>query len=244
MSNLEIRIDDKACVGCGLCVDVCPTGVIRGQEHKDVPMVDKASECFGCLSCTEICPATAIAHDGVELAQSYYHDSRNLAMAAAMGSPPRAFNAPCDDAAVGNAVVDLGVRLLSVAAVLKQTLGSSLPAVGTMAGRTLASQLPRYQPPRCFDEALRLTERTLAPAWDIRLQPEGEDLLRVSVGACFVRRLCRRESIALGGDLCTLFYNYLAGYLSRIAGIRPRLTKSEPGESGCSYDVKVYRSGS
>ena len=109
-----------------------------------VPKVDKPGECFGCLSCSEICPPHCITHEGVELAESHYHDPYALRLANRLASDLSGrFNVPDDAAAQKNASVDLGVRLRSVAEVFKRTLGGSLPAVGTMAGRTLARQRGR-----------------------------------------------------------------------------------------------------
>jgi hypothetical protein len=68
----------------------------------------------------------------------------------------------------------------------------------------------------------------------------SDDLLTVRVSGCFVREVCEREGIPLGGELCVLFYNYLAGYLSRMGGFKPRLQHAERGHTGCSYQVRLY----
>jgi ferredoxin len=237
---IDIHIDEKACVGCSLCVDICPTKVFTFNESKALPEVDKQAECFGCLSCSEICPATAIDHGNLTLAESYYHDPAALNLAARLGQAPRAFNIPTgSDAALANAESDLGIRLLSVAAVLKQTLGQSLAAIGTQAGRSLATQLPRYQPPASLDEALTLTKETFSPAWDLHFDLR-DDKLALQVKACFIREICHAKKLDLGGDLCVLFYGYLAGYLAKIAGIRPRLLETKPGENECAYAIQIH----
>jgi len=239
MTDITVTIDDKACVGCLLCVDVCPTKVFEASSDESKPEIREAKECFGCLSCTEICPATAISHTGHTISESYYHDRFALNLAAKIGRPPRTFLIPGEESKIDDAMRDLGVRLLSVASVLKQTLGQSLPSVGTMAGMSLAHQLPRYQPIGSLEEACNYVSRTLAPAWDCAFSVENDNL-SITVKNCFVRTLCNREKLELGGDLCTLFYNYLAGYFSKISGKRPRLIKTVTGESSCSYSVKLY----
>ena len=239
MSDISLAIDDKACVGCSLCVDVCPTKVFEIGAGDTLPKVAHVKECFGCQSCTEICPATAIGHTGLQLSQSYHHDRSALAFAARLGAPPRQINAPDSEKMIGEAMRDLGVRLLSVAAVLKQSLGSSLPAVGTMAGMSLAVQMPHYQAVTSFEEACAWVKKTFAPAWELSFSKDGDKLI-VNVDACFVRSLCTREKLPLGGDLCVLFYNYLAGYLSKVSGKRPRLTNSAPGEKRCTYSVTLH----
>ncbi len=238
---IDITIDEKACVGCTLCVDYCQTGVFSFNEEKRIAEVAKPKECFGCLSCSEICPATAINHTGVPLSEAYYHDPRALKLAAAMRAESwHEPNVPQDKERWEKALTDLGVRLLSTASVFKQTLGSGLPAVGTLAGRTLAGQLPRYQVCRSLEEALQLAREQFAPAWEIETKLEGEDKLFIEVKGCFVRELCQRENIDLGGELCTLFFYYLTGYIAKMGNARLRLMKADRGASGCVYEMKRY----
>ncbi len=238
---IQIAIDDKACVGCSLCAEVCPTDVFTFDESRGLPTVDKPAECFGCLSCVEICPARCVSHDGVVLAETYHHDPYALNLALRLGSGVEGhYNAPADPARRAAALADLGVRLRSVAEVFKRTMGGSLPAVGTMAGRTLAKHLPRYRAPSSLEDAVDMTVRGLAPAWQV--EPTlAEDSLTLQVGDCFVRSVCAREGLELGGELCVLFYNYLAGYLGSIGHVRLRLMEAERGPQRCRYQVKVYR---
>jgi L-aspartate semialdehyde sulfurtransferase ferredoxin len=238
---IEIAIDEKACVGCSLCVDCCKTGVFSFNEQKSVAEVSKPKECFGCLGCAEICPATAIDHKGITFSEAYYHDSYALRLAAGMKVDSwKMPNIPQDRERWEMALSDLGVRLLSVAAVFRQTLGSGLPAVGTLAGRTLAGQLPRYQACHSLEEALHLAQEQFAPAWEIDTKLEGDDKLTIEVKGCFVRDLCLRENISLGEELCTLFFYYLTGYIGKMGAARLRLMKADRGSTCCSYELKRY----
>ena len=238
---IEITINEKACVGCTLCVDYCSTGVFSFNEEKRIAEVAKPKECFGCLSCSEICPATAIDHRGVPLSESYYHDPRALKLASGMKADSwRAPNVPQDKEQWEKALTDLGVRLLSVASVFRQTVGSGLPAIGTLAGQTLAGQLPRYQTCSTLEEALDLAREQFAPAWEIESRLDSTDMLTIAVKGCFVRELCQKEKIDLGGELCTLFFYYLSGYISKMGHARLRLMKAERGAGSCVYELKRY----
>lgn len=237
---ISISIDDKACVSCSLCVDECPTDVFAFDESKGLPEVVAAAECFGCLSCSELCPAGAIEHEGVYRSQNHYHDPYALGLVSKLAcDTAEHYSDSCDSESRRKALNDLGVRLLSMAEVFRRTLGGSLPAVGTMAGRTLARHLPRHRSPESLDEALELACSQFAPAWQVEPATEG-DKLTVAVKDCFVREVCQREGLALGGDLCTLFYNYLAGYVSSLGGKRLRLMGTEHGTETCVYDIKIY----
>ena len=52
------EVDADKCVGCGECVEVCPTDVYELQDEKSV--VVNEAECVGCESCVEVCEEGAI----------------------------------------------------------------------------------------------------------------------------------------------------------------------------------------
>ena len=52
------EVDADKCVGCGECVEVCPTDVYELQNEKSV--VVNEEECVGCESCVEVCEEGAI----------------------------------------------------------------------------------------------------------------------------------------------------------------------------------------
>ncbi len=52
---------NELCLGCGVCVDECPTGAIQqdGEKYRIDPEL-----CTDCGTCAENCPADAI--EGIE----------------------------------------------------------------------------------------------------------------------------------------------------------------------------------
>ena len=236
---INISMDEKACVGCTLCVDTCPTQVFTFDAARDLPQVAKPQECFGCLSCSEICPASALEHQGLERSRSFYHDPYALEVARKSTTTPLEHNVIEDEAGRGGALQDLAVRLLSVAVVLKDIVGTGLAPVGLMAGRSLATQLPRYRPPKDLMGATELAKKEFSPAWGLAFKHDGNGSLQIDVGACFVRDLCAKEGIPLGGELCVLFCNYLSGYLGRMGKKQLRLASADRGAAACSYAMKI-----
>ncbi len=54
------KIDERLCVGCGVCVDTCPMDVIRFNDKKKRAYVAYAADCMSCFLCEEDCPRDAI----------------------------------------------------------------------------------------------------------------------------------------------------------------------------------------
>lgn len=52
-----IYVQVERCTGCGVCIQVCPTGAITLQ--RGVAIIDQA-ECTQCETCLEACPEGAI----------------------------------------------------------------------------------------------------------------------------------------------------------------------------------------
>jgi 2-oxoglutarate ferredoxin oxidoreductase subunit delta len=58
----KITIDKNLCKGCGLCVTVCPKGILKLSENElndkgysPVEITDMES-CTACASCAKMCP--------------------------------------------------------------------------------------------------------------------------------------------------------------------------------------------
>jgi 2-oxoglutarate ferredoxin oxidoreductase subunit delta len=60
----KIIIDTERCKGCGLCVSVCPHGVIvmAGESNKNgyFPAQYTGAGCTGCTHCALVCPDAVI----------------------------------------------------------------------------------------------------------------------------------------------------------------------------------------
>lgn len=54
-----LRLDDEACVGCGMCGIVCPHGVF--SLHSQKARIHDLDGCMECGACAQNCPTEAIA---------------------------------------------------------------------------------------------------------------------------------------------------------------------------------------
>ena len=57
-----ITIKKDWCKGCGLCVDICPKGLISLDELGKI-QIKEPEKCIGCGQCEAICPDFVIKVD-------------------------------------------------------------------------------------------------------------------------------------------------------------------------------------
>jgi len=54
-----LKLDKEACIGCGMCIEVCPHGVFILNTNK--AYIDDINGCMECGACAVNCPAEAIS---------------------------------------------------------------------------------------------------------------------------------------------------------------------------------------
>ena len=54
-------VDESTCIGCKLCVKVCPAGAIEMIKDDKYAKIDN-SYCHQCLSCEHVCPKDSISY--------------------------------------------------------------------------------------------------------------------------------------------------------------------------------------
>ncbi len=61
LNGESLALDADACVGCGLCVEVCPHAVFDTDAVSRKAVVARRGSCMECGACALNCPARAIA---------------------------------------------------------------------------------------------------------------------------------------------------------------------------------------
>ncbi|TXT65725.1 MAG: hypothetical protein BAJALOKI3v1_70027 [Promethearchaeota archaeon] len=57
--NLKIAIDPSKCIGCGLCEEICPFGLLK-EENDGTYNIGEPEKCTECSACERNCPTHAI----------------------------------------------------------------------------------------------------------------------------------------------------------------------------------------
>ena len=55
-----IEIDEKKCIGCGKCTDICPGNLIFLKNFR--AKIRDVRDCWGCCACVKICSRNAICY--------------------------------------------------------------------------------------------------------------------------------------------------------------------------------------
>ena len=71
---MRIEIREKACRGCEMCVDICPTDVFSFDKKAMLAQIEEIDDCIACLSCAYICLSGAISHYDYHLSKNFYRD--------------------------------------------------------------------------------------------------------------------------------------------------------------------------
>ncbi|HHR6150045.1 TPA: choline TMA-lyase-activating enzyme [Providencia alcalifaciens] len=76
-SQFQVMFSHDKCVGCGKCVDVCPTGIhymTTNEQGEAVHRVNRSIDCIGCRKCEEVCISDALDIMGKDVTVSEMMD--------------------------------------------------------------------------------------------------------------------------------------------------------------------------
>jgi MinD superfamily P-loop ATPase len=57
---VTLSLNEEKCIGCGMCIDVCPHAVI-GMNSSDRAWIQDRDACMECGACSRNCPTEAVS---------------------------------------------------------------------------------------------------------------------------------------------------------------------------------------
>jgi ferredoxin len=215
---IDVRIQDRGCRGCTLCVDLCPVDVFDFDEGRQLALVARAQDCIGCLSCRYACPSACIEVDGIEELRPF-HRFEGHARLIERFLQARPAATTLTDADWEEAYRDVAARLHALGAAVVETMGRGHRPVGRRAGAVAAAHMPEVYDHQDLDHILQDLRRQLGGAFDDRHRVDG-NVVELEFEPCALCEIVRNAGQTVGeGVLCELFHEYLAGLLSEHAGV-------------------------
>lgn len=215
----SVRIEERGCRDCGLCVEICPTKVFEQNDARRLAEVKRDADCIGCTSCKYLCPSACIEVERFEAQRPFHRLDANAALIARFLQKQPA-NAALGAADYDEARRDVGVRLEALGASITETMGRGVRAVGRKAGSLAAAHLPEMYEGASLDDVLARMKRRFAGSFEFEATVEaGGDEVRMTFPRCALARVVTEHGQQVGGAvLCGLFHEYWAGLLGAFTG--------------------------
>jgi len=73
MPSYKVMVNEKTCIGCSVCAQICPTDVFKMAMKKDgdyerlISIVEREEACIGCMACVYNCPTNSITVEKLEV---------------------------------------------------------------------------------------------------------------------------------------------------------------------------------
>lgn len=231
-----VRIEERGCRGCSLCVDLCPVQVFELTGKDGTAAVTHEERCIGCLSCAYVCPSACIDVDGILLLRPYHRIEEHAALIRGFlrGEPLSASLTPEE---VETAWTDVVARLHALSDSVVDTIGKGYRAVGRRAGAMAAAHLPEMYEEPDLPRVLEAMKRRFAGAFDFDFTTSGE-AATLTFHPCALCKVVGSLGEKPGeAVLCHLFHEYWAGLASSFTGARYKCEVPVAGET-CRMELQ------
>jgi NAD-dependent dihydropyrimidine dehydrogenase PreA subunit len=235
----EVRIIDRGCRGCTLCVDVCPVDVFDFLPDRQLAAVVREEDCIGCLSCVYACPSRCVDVEQVERLRPFHRIEGHVALIEHFLQEPSA-TATLGPEDYREARDDVAARLQALADAVQETMGRGHKAVGRRAGAVAAVHMPEMYEEKGLEGIVAGLERELGVAFGLSGTVRDRDI-DLSFSAAAVCPVAEQPNEAAGGSvLCEIFHEYLAGMISEYAGTAYRYELETSGDT-CEMHLHPLR---
>lgn len=232
-----ITIDKSGCRACNLCVEVCPTEVLKMDDAGDLALVAKLDDCIGCTSCVYVCPSRCIAVTDFVEQRPFHRIDHNIALIERF-IQAKAASAMLTDEDYDEALKDVFVRLHAISEAVVETMGRGQKTVGRKAGQLAASHLPELYEGVDLEGVLSRMQERFRGSFDFEGKiGTNSDFIDIKFNKCALMDVVQAQGQKPGqAVLCQLFHEYWAGLWSTFASKRFTVTPSETGHA-CTFSL-------
>ena len=225
-----VKIEEKGCRGCTLCVDICPGEVFDYREAEALAVAAREVDCIGCYSCYYLCPSQCIQLGDVELQRPFHRIESNVALMEKFLQEKTATRTlTVED--WQEAYKDVSVTMSSLADATVEMLGRGAKALGRKAGSVSSTHLPEIYEETDLDGVLTALKRRFENAFTFDYEIAGEELIFTFQG-CGCGGVVRDAGQKIGeAMLCKLFHDYVAGLIGAYTGRNYRHEVPTVGET-------------
>lgn len=234
-----VKIIDRGCRSCEMCVDVCPVDVFEVDSAQGIAVVRREQDCIGCLSCRYICPSQCIDLDGVEELRPF-HRIEEHKMLLERFLQQRAVSDALTEDDLEEARLDVAARLMALASTISETMGRGHRPVGRRAGAVAAAHLPEVYDEVGLEGVLKGMQRHFGEAFKFDFAVSG-DTIDLDFKPCGLCRVVQDAGETVGeAVLCQVFHEYWAGLLTTYLGTT---YKYEIPKAGAECEMKLFPHG-
>jgi NAD-dependent dihydropyrimidine dehydrogenase PreA subunit len=214
----KVKVIDKGCRGCTLCVDICPVDVFDFDEEKEIATVSISEDCIGCLSCAYICPSQCIEVSNVQLIRPFHRIEQNVSLVEQFLQVNSIVNDLTDEE-LDTANSEVGILLSAFAQAITEILGRGHKSVGRRAGTLAAAHLPEMYEKKAIDIFLKQMHKRYAAGFNFNYSVFDDAIIVFHFQPCTLVQAVKNAGTIPGrSDLCLIFHEYWAGLISVFTG--------------------------
>lgn len=215
----KVRIVEKGCRGCTLCVDICPVDVFEFDDSKSLARVVGEFDCIGCLSCAYACPSQCIAVSEAALIRPFHRIEKNVALVEQFLQVQPVAKSLTEEE-LEAAYNEVGILLTAFSFAIGEILGRGHKTVGRRAGSVAASHLPEMYETRGVEDLLGAMRRRFGRGFDFDYRCDDDGVVHLSCSPCGLLQAVQNAGGHPGESaLCLLFHEYWVGLISSFAGL-------------------------
>jgi 2-oxoglutarate ferredoxin oxidoreductase subunit delta len=238
----QVKIEEKGCRGCTLCVDTCPTQVFDFVQAQNLATVARAVDCIGCYACYYLCPSQCIELSETHIQRPFYRMAENVALVEKFLQAPTGTTSTLTLEDWDEAYADVASTMTMLGRAITEMVGRGTAALGRKSGAVAAAHLPEMYEEKDLDGVLRALQAKLKHAFDFDPARSGSEI-SFSFHPCGLARVVEGggDKVGAGATLCDLFHSYLAGLVGAYAGSAYRCEVQRASGQGCQLKLQLQQ---